>query len=79
MNQLSIYLEKFKNLEPLDAKTKRSVVAAFKKVLNADIDIKAIKIAKNAIFINIEPALKSEAFIHKEELKESIEGNLALL
>ena len=79
MNQLSIYLEKFKNLEPLDAKTKRSVIFAFKKVLNADIDIKSIKIAKNAIFINIEPVLKSEAFIHKEELAECIEGNLGII
>lgn len=79
MNQLSIYLEKFKNLEPHDAKAKKSVVFAFKKVLNTDIDIKTIKIAKNAIYINIEPALKSEAFIHKKELAECIEGNLGLI
>jgi len=78
MNQITFYLEKFKNLEPYDAKIKRSLQEAFKSILNIELSRDDIHISKGAIFVKVSPIMKSEAMIHQEEITALISHSIDL-
>jgi hypothetical protein len=79
MFNISIYLDKFKNIESKGSILKNIIIDSVKKVLKADIDKKNIEIKNGIIYLKVNPVLKNEIFINKNNLtKELNSKNLAV-
>ncbi|MBM2817458.1 MAG: hypothetical protein HW401_48 [Parcubacteria group bacterium] len=79
MFNISIYLEKFKNIESKSSTLKSVISDAVKNVLKADIDKKNIEIKNGIIYLKVHPVVKNEIFINKNNIiKELGLKNLAV-
>ena len=79
MFNISIYLEKFKNIESKSSSLKSIVVDSIKNVLKVDIDKKNIEIKNGIIYLKVHPVIKNEIFINKNKIiKEISSKNLAV-
>jgi len=79
MFNISIYLDKFKNIESKSSVLKNIIIDSVKKVLKVDIDKKNIHINNGIVYLKVNPVLKNEIFINKNNLtKELSSKNLAV-
>ena len=79
MFNISIYLEKFKNIESKSSNLKSLVNDVIKNVLKVDIDKKNIEIKNGIIYLKVHPVVKNEIFIIKNNIiKELSLKNLAV-
>ena len=79
MFNISIYLEKFKNIESKSSNLKSLVNDVIKNVLKVDIDKKNIEIKNGIIYLKVHPVVKNEIFINKNNIiKELSLKNLAV-
>lgn len=76
MDQISIYLEKFKNYGFKEIQQKELVIETIEELFDVKLERKNIKINNGEILISISGPLKSEIFIQKSKLIESIQNKL---
>lgn len=72
MKEVSVFLEKFKNLLLTNKEIKDSVREVFFVVLKTEISYEQIKYKDGVIFIETTPVLKSEILIKKQEILDLI-------
>lgn len=77
MEQISLYLEKFKNLEVKGDKLKQSVIDVLKEEVGVELNKKDILILKNGTIkiLKIGPE-KSVVFLNKKKIEEKIEKQI---
>ena len=79
MFNISIYLDKFKNIESKSSVLKNIIIDSVKNVLKADIDKKNIEIRNGIIYLKVNPVLKNEIFINKNSIIRELNlKNLAI-
>jgi len=79
MFNISIYLDKFKNIESKSSVLKNIIIDSVKNVLKADIDKKNIEIKNGIIYLKVNPVLKNEIFINKNSIIRELNlKNLAI-
>ena len=76
MDQISLYLEKFKNYGFEEIQIKELVVLSIKEMFGSDIGRKSIKINNGEVIISVTGPLKSEIFIQKKKLIETIKNKI---
>ena len=76
MNNISIYLERFKSVGLKDVMLKKTVVEILKKNFQIEVEQKDISIKDGTITIKTSPILKSEIFINREKIKSAILAQL---
>lgn len=72
MEQISIYLEKFKKFGFKDVQIKELVVETIFELFNVVVERKNIKIENGKILIMVSGPLKSEIFINRTKVVETI-------
>lgn len=72
MNQISNFLEKFRNLITTDAAKRAALSDAIFKVLRSTIDPSDIKIKKYTAELPFSPIMRTEILIHKAEILEEL-------
>lgn len=72
MENISIYLEKFKSLGFKERELKDVVIKVFKEKINVDIERVDIDFNNELMRINISGVEKSEFFINKELIQKEI-------
>jgi len=79
MFNISIYLDKFKNIESKNSVLIKIIIDSVKNILKVDIDKKNIQIKNGVIYLKVNPVLKNEIFINKNSLiRELSFKNLAI-
>lgn len=76
MENITLYLDKFKNYGFQEIQQKEFIVEAVKELFNSEIDRSRIKIINGEVTINATGPLKAEIFIQKDKLRELIENKL---
>lgn len=72
MDNISKFLERFKNFVPREIFLKDVVVKSISEVAGVNIEKKNIKISGNNIFLNVSPNIKNLVFIKKQKILENI-------
>ena len=76
INNISKLLEKFKKLKPSDLFVKEAFIDVIKEVLSVEISKEEITVSGSNLFLNVHPTLKSEIFLKKKAILESLEEKL---
>ena len=76
MNNISGLLAKFKKLKPSDTYVKEAFIETMKEVMNVEVFKPEINVQGSNIFLNVHPALKTEIFLKKKEILESLDKKL---
>ena len=76
INNIKGFLEKFKKLKPTDTFVKEAFSDSIKEIMNIEIEKGEITVSGSNIFLNAHPTLKSEIYLNKREILESIENKL---
>jgi len=83
MFNISVYLEKFKNLGQREGLIKNEILFVIKEVVGVDIDPKKIKTKNGGLFLGVSPAIKNTIYIKKDlilnKLKERGIKNINLI
>ncbi|KKR47569.1 MAG: hypothetical protein UT90_C0016G0010 [Parcubacteria group bacterium GW2011_GWA1_40_21] len=79
MFNISIYLDKFKNIESKSSNLKNIIIDSVKNILKTDIDKKNIEIKNGIVYLKVNPVLKNEIFINKNSLIKDLSAkNLSI-
>ena len=70
------FLQRYLHLTPPDGAVRKSLVEAFKDILNITTDERKIKIVGPVAYIEIDTTTKSMFFIHQEKLLRRVEERL---
>lgn len=65
MFNISIYLDKFKDLDLKSSSLKKIITDSISKFVKINIDKNNIKIKNKIIYLNVNPVVKNELFINK--------------
>ena len=76
MQEISFYLEKFKNISPPHDAVKKAVARAIERLFGEVLHSEHISVRNNTVYITTHPALKSELYIRKGEVLQEIEQAL---
>ncbi|MBL7045363.1 MAG: hypothetical protein ISR98_02075 [Parcubacteria group bacterium] len=76
MFNISDYLAKFKNITPPDKFVKDELIAVVKEVAGIDIEKSNIDVRNGTIFLSLDPLIKNEIFLKKNEVLESLKEKL---
>ena len=76
MENISIYLQKFKNFGAGDRAVKEKVIAVIKKLTGEELDSKLINLKDGEIRINVSGPMKSELYILKKQIEKELEKKL---
>lgn len=68
MFNISIYLDKFKNIESKDSGLKNIIADSIKNVLKIDINKKNIEVRNGTVYLKVNPVVKNEIFINKPNI-----------
>lgn len=69
MFNISIYLNKFSNLELKDSVLKSTIIDSINEILGVNLDKKIIKVTSGGVIcLKVDPVLRSEVFINKAKL-----------
>lgn len=68
MEQISFFLEKFKNLGLASEAVKRAFIETVEKTTGASLPPGSVAVKDDTIFVKARPALKSELFIKREQI-----------
>jgi topoisomerase IA-like protein len=71
-NNISNFLEIFKNLKPTDTYIQEAFIETVKEVMNVELSKSEIKVQKYTLFLNVHPALKTELYLRKKEILETL-------
>ncbi len=66
MEQISFFLEKFKNLGLSSVVAKSAFIEAVEKILKVKIPPEAVELKNDIFFVQAHPALKSELYLKRE-------------
>ncbi len=75
-NNISGFLEKFKNLKPSDTYIKDVFISCVKEIMNVDITKNEITVQRETIFLNVHPTLKTELYLHKKAILKLLQEKL---
>lgn len=79
MFNISIYLDKFKNIESKSSGLKNNIIDSVNKILKINIDKKDVEIRNGVIYLKVNPVVRNEIFINKVNIiKELGIKNLAV-
>lgn len=77
MFNISIYLDKFKNIESKSSGLKNSIIDSINKILKINIDKKDVEIRNGVVYLKVNPVVRNEIFINKVNIiKELSTKNL---
>lgn len=72
MIPLSSLLERYRNLTPTDSLKKEAVLDVITKCFSINLKKDDISIQNNIVYLKISPKLKSEVFLNKKKILESL-------
>jgi hypothetical protein len=72
MFNISLYLEKFKNLGQSERQLKEILILAIKNATGTDIEAKSIIIKNGEAIIKVSPSIKNTIFIKKEKILKAV-------
>lgn len=75
MFNIALYLDKFKKIDLKSSSLKKTIHASISKVLGIDVDIKAINVKNNLIYLKVNPVIKNEIFIKKKNIIKELQLN----
>jgi len=79
MFNISIYLDKFKNIESKSSGLKTTIADSVNKFLKASLDKKDVEVKNGVIYLKVNPVVRNEIFINKVNIiKELGLKNLAV-
>ena len=67
-NNISSYLEKFRNIKPPNDSIKKVVIDVISIELGVDLLTENLNVKNNIVYINSSPTLKNEVLFNKKEL-----------
>lgn len=76
MEQISLYLEKYKRFGFKTQIVKETLIAIIKKKFGVELTKDDIDVKNGEVRINISGPLKSEIFINKDSIKEELNNSL---
>lgn len=76
INNIGDYLERFKKMEPMDARVKRAVESAFRIVMGHEIESDQMRVSKKTLYVHVHPTFRAEIHLHKNKLLHAIEAQL---
>lgn len=74
---INSFFEKYKNLTPPNFHLKEAYREIIKDRFGVLVDDKDITIRNTVIFLNAPPTLKSELFLHKQEVLEKLKNKIS--
>jgi hypothetical protein len=72
MESISLFLDRFSNIQPPNQAVIRSVVSAIKDILSVEIEESCISVRGNTVHLQVHPVLKSELHIHRDAVTKKI-------
>ena len=75
-NNISNFLEKFKNLKPTDTYIQEAFIETVKEVMNVELSKSEITVKRHTIFLNVHSTLKTELYLRKKEILQTLEKKL---
>lgn len=76
MFNVSLYLEKFKSLGLAESTAKDALISVLQKCVGVEIEKKDVQYKNGAFRIQAEPIVKSQIYIKKNEILESVSKEL---
>ena len=76
MKEISVFLNKFKNVAVKEIKKRDTICSIILKITKQDIDIKDISIKNGIIIIKGNQGLKSEIFLKKNSILKTIKKDV---
>lgn len=74
MIPLTELLSRFKNITNTEKSKKEIICREIKNTIGIDIDVEKIKISRNTILLKVEPIIKTEILLKKQELIKRIKS-----
>lgn len=79
MFNISIYLDKFKNIESKNSVLKNIITDSVGKILKININKKDVEVKNGVIYLKVNPVVRNEMFINKVDIiKELNAKNIAV-
>lgn len=79
MFNISIYLDKFKNIESKSSSLKNTIIDSISKVLKININKKDVEVKNGIVYLKVNPVVRNEIFINKTKITEELSvKNLAI-
>lgn len=79
MFNISIYLDKFKNIESKSSSLKNTIIDSISKVLKTNINKKDVEVKNGIVYLKVNPVVRNEIFINKTKITEELSvKNLAI-
>lgn len=79
MFNISIYLDKFKDIESKSSSLKNIIIDSISKVLKININKKDMEVKNGIIYLKVNPVIRNEIFINKTKITEELNlKNLAI-
>ncbi|MEI6528391.1 MAG: hypothetical protein WCO10_01825 [bacterium] len=76
MFNISLYLNKFKNIGQDERRLKEVIVATIKELVGVDIGYENVTVKKGEAVIAVSPAYKNAIYIKKEKILKSVSDQL---
>ncbi len=76
VQNISVFLERLKNIAPPHAAVRKAVVRAVKQKTGIPINKKDVSVQNSIVYINAKPLVKNEIFIHKTEILDELKKEL---
>lgn len=76
MKPIKFFIGRFDNWVPSAVQVKKTVQKVIRERLKTDIEPKQIKISSGIIYLDVPSPLKSEIFLHREEILRELQKEL---
>ena len=76
MEQISLYLTKFKGLVPKESTVQECAAPILSRYIEAPVIPATIRLKGNTVYINASPSVKNILFMHKENILKELHEKL---